>query len=70
MSRCDIAVAFASRAVLSKSTMQKPVGENMGAANLYGMLTIIAVILTAPFAIYYEGAAFLPAFEKASAVVV
>jgi len=62
-------VAFASRAVLSKATMQKPVGENMGAANLYGMLTIIAVILTFPFAMYYEGAAFLPAFEKASAAV-
>merc|ERR1712185_175833 len=28
-------VAFASRAVLSKATMEKPVGENMGPANLY-----------------------------------
>ena len=27
-------VAFASRAVLSKATMQKPVGENMTAPNL------------------------------------
>jgi solute carrier family 35 protein E1 len=62
-------VAFASRAVLSKATMQKPVGENMGAANLYGMLTIIAVICTAPFAFYYEGPTFLAEFQKSAAVV-
>merc|ERR1719223_2355858 len=51
-------VAFASRAVLSKATMDKPVGENMGPANLYGMLTIIAFILSFLFALYYEGAQF------------
>jgi len=62
-------VAFASRAVLSKATMQKPVGENMGASNLYGMLTIIAFILSAPFAVYYEGAGFAAAWAKSTAVV-
>merc|ERR1719453_2491382 len=62
-------VAFASRAVLSKATMQKPVGENMGAANLYGMLTIIATILTFPFAFYFEGGSFLAAWKKSTAVV-
>merc|ERR1719428_1434914 len=51
-------VAFASRAVLSKATMQKPVGENMGPANLYGMLTIIATCLSIPFGLYYEGPQF------------
>merc|ERR1719387_1436867 len=56
-------VAFASRAVLSKKTMQKPVGENMGPANLYGMLTIIATILTFPFAMYFEGPTFLAAWK-------
>jgi len=62
-------VAFASRAVLSKATMDKPVGENMGPANLYGMLTIIATILTFPFALYFEGPSFLSAWEKSTAVV-
>jgi solute carrier family 35 protein E1 len=62
-------IAFASRAVLSKATMDKPVGENMGAANLYGVLTIIAFILSLPFALYYEGAAFGAAWAKSTAVV-
>merc|ERR1719258_278357 len=62
-------VAFASRAVLSKATMQKPVGENMGPANLYGMLTIIATIVSLPFALYYEGPDFMNAWKKSTAVV-
>jgi len=62
-------VAFASRAVLSKATMDKPVGENMGPANLYGMLTIIATILSAPFAFYFEGPTFLAAWKASTAVV-
>jgi solute carrier family 35 protein E1 len=62
-------VAFASRAVLSKATMEKPVGENMGSANLYGMLTIIATMLTFPFALYFEGPTFLAAWQKSTAVV-
>jgi len=62
-------IAFASRAVLSKATMDKPVGENMGAANLYGVLTIIAFLLSLPFAIYYEGAGFAAAWAKSTAVV-
>jgi len=62
-------IAFASRAVLSKATMEKPVGENMGPANLYGMLTIIATVLTLPFAFYFEGPQFLAAWKKSTAVV-
>lgn len=62
-------IAFASRAVLSKATMDKPVGENMGASNLYGVLTIIAFTLSLPFALYYEGPAFFSTFEKSAAVV-
>merc|ERR1719389_1509253 len=62
-------IAFASRAVLSKATMEKPVGENMGPANLYGMLTIIATILTFPFAMYFEGPTFLAAWKASTAVV-
>merc|ERR1719443_50167 len=62
-------VAFASRAVLSKATMEKPVGENMGASNLYGVLTIIAVICTAPFAFFYEGPTFAKTWAASTAVV-
>jgi solute carrier family 35 protein E1 len=62
-------IAFASRAVLSKATMEKPVGENMGPANLYGMLTIIAFVLSLPFAVYYEGAGFMAAWQASTAVV-
>jgi solute carrier family 35 protein E1 len=62
-------VAFASRAVLSKATMDKPVGENMGAPNLYGILTIIAFTLSLPFALYYEGAGFAAAWATSTAKV-
>jgi solute carrier family 35 protein E1 len=48
-------VAFAGRAVLSKVTMQKPAGKNMDASNLYGVLTIMAFIMTVPVALYFEG---------------
>merc|ERR1719389_179374 len=37
-------IPFASRAVLSKATMDKPAGENMDAPNLYGVLTIMAFL--------------------------
>merc|ERR1719310_2717095 len=62
-------LAFASRAVLSKATMEKPVGENMGPANLYGMLTIIATLLSIPFGLYYEGLMFAEVWAKSTAVV-
>merc|ERR1719217_1018576 len=62
-------VAFASRAVLSKATMDKPAGENMTAPNLYGILTIIAFVLSLPFAVYYEGGQFAAAWAKSTAVV-
>ena len=46
--------------------MDKPVGENMGAANLYGVLTIMAFLLSLPFALYYEGPGFLAAWAEAT----
>ena len=62
-------VAFASRAVLSKLTMDTPVGKNMDAANLYGILTMMAFVLTLPVAFYMEGG-ILPAKWAASVAVV
>merc|ERR1719160_723101 len=50
-------IAFASRAVLSKKTMNNPddVAENMDAKTLYGVLTIMAFLYSLPFGLYYEG---------------
>jgi len=62
-------VAFASRAVLSKLTMDKPVGKNMDAANLYGILTIMAFLLTLPVALYMEGGALASTWAASVAVV-
>merc|ERR1719217_436534 len=62
-------VAFASRAVLSKLTMQEPAGKNMDAANLYGILTMLAFVLTIPFAFYFEGATLMSTWAASAAVV-
>jgi len=62
-------VAFASRAVLSKLTMQEPAGKNMDAANLYGILTMLAFVLTIPFAFYFEGATLASTWAASAAVV-
>ncbi|CAM9882622.1 unnamed protein product [Ectocarpus sp. 6 AP-2014] len=48
-------VAAASRGVLAKASMDKPKGENMDAGNLYGVMTILATIMLAPFAWLVEG---------------
>lgn len=62
-------VAFASRAVLSKLTMQEPVGKNMNAANLYGILTMMAFALTLPVAFYFEGGIVQKTWAASTAVV-
>jgi len=60
-------LAFASRAVYSKRQMEKPVGENLGAANLYGVMTIIAFLCTLPFALWFELPMFADEWAKACA---
>lgn len=35
--------------------MDKPKGENMDAGNLYGVMTIMATLMLAPFAAMVEG---------------
>merc|ERR1740125_45297 len=62
-------VAFASRAVLSKLTMNEPAGKNMDAANLYGILTMVAIALTIPFAFFFEGGAIASTWAASTAVV-
>merc|ERR1719310_324047 len=41
----------------------------MTAPNLYGVLTIIAFLLSLPFALYYEGSGFAAAWRASTAVV-
>merc|ERR1719217_1855848 len=56
-------------ALLSKLTMQEPAGKNMDAANLYGILTMLAFVLTIPFAFYFEGATLASTWAASAAVV-
>merc|ERR1719408_888252 len=49
--------------------MNTPAGENMDAPNLYGVLTIIAFVLSLPFALCYEGPGFMEAWKASTAVV-
>lgn len=48
-------VCFALRAISAKQLMCKHVGKNMDAQNLYGVLTIVALIAILPLAILVEG---------------
>eukprot|EP01041_Mallomonas_annulata_P010228 gene10228-21325_t len=48
-------VASASRGIVGKLTMGKPQGKNMNAPNLYAVMTILASLILAPFALAKEG---------------
>jgi solute carrier family 35 protein E1 len=48
-------IAASTRAILAKRSMGQPKGTNMGAANLYAVLTIIASIMLIPIAGVLEG---------------
>jgi len=48
-------VCFALRAISAKRLMSKPVGSNMDAQNLYGVLTVLALIAILPLALLAEG---------------
>mmetsp|Transcript_58154 Transcript_58154/g.161061 ORF Transcript_58154/g.161061 Transcript_58154/m.161061 type:complete len:153 (-) Transcript_58154:329-787(-) len=47
-------VASASRAILSKGLMNKPIGENLDAPNLYAVLTMIAFAFLLPVSLLIE----------------
>ena len=46
---------FALRAISAKRIMGKKVGENLDAQNLYGVLTIVALVAIVPLALLAEG---------------
>lgn len=48
-------LAFAMRAVASKAAMTNPIGTNMSSANLFGLVTCMAFLMSIPFALLGEG---------------
>lgn len=46
--------AFTARNIFSKLSMNKPKGENMGAANLFGVLSVMSTIILAPVALIVD----------------
>jgi solute carrier family 35 protein E1 len=66
--------AFTARNIFSKISMNQPKGENMGAANLFGVLSVISTIILAPVALIIDHPwklrkAWLAATTGATAVV-
>lgn len=61
-------VTFAFRAILSKKLMGgKEIGKNMTTSNVYAVMTILAALITTPFAIWKEGAMVSTAMATAAA---
>jgi len=59
-------LAFALRAVMSKTAMVNYVGENITAANLFGLVTWVAFFFSIPTALIGEGKSFLSLWDKAT----
>mmetsp|Transcript_13644 Transcript_13644/g.21091 ORF Transcript_13644/g.21091 Transcript_13644/m.21091 type:complete len:389 (-) Transcript_13644:207-1373(-) len=59
-------VLFALRAVCSKSAMTDSVGENITSANLFGLVTWAAFLISVPMFIVTEGSTFLGLWETAA----
>ena len=64
-------LAFATRNIFSRLSMDKPKGENMTPENLFGVLTVMSFLFALPFALIIEGpvaaSAWLAATAKAPA---
>mmetsp|Transcript_4980 Transcript_4980/g.6862 ORF Transcript_4980/g.6862 Transcript_4980/m.6862 type:complete len:417 (-) Transcript_4980:208-1458(-) len=59
-------LAFALRAVVSKSAMVGNIGENITSTNLFGIVTWYAFFLSIPIALIGEGTSFLDLWSKAT----
>lgn len=57
--------AAAARGIFAKRSMGLPKGENMDAANLYAVLTIIATVFLAPISLAIEGLNIKPVWDAA-----
>jgi solute carrier family 35 protein E1 len=58
-------IAFALRAVVSKSAMGNNIGENLNSVNLFGVVTWDAFFLSIPIALMFEYSSILPLWNKA-----
>jgi len=58
-------LSFAIRGVFSKKAMENPVGENMGPANLFAVLTIMSYLIMLPVCLVLEGSQMIPAMAPA-----
>lgn len=57
-------VASAGRGIVGKMSMGKPQGQNMDAANLYAVMTILASIMCLPLSLALEGSKIVPTIQK------
>jgi len=60
-------LASALRGIVGKTTLGKPVGKNMDAANVYGIMTILATLMCFPVALLVEGQQIVPTLKKFAA---
>jgi solute carrier family 35, member E1 len=58
-------LSFALRGIFSKKAMSAPVGEHMGPANLFAVLTIMSFTAMLPVCIYFEGSNMSPSLSAA-----
>ena len=62
-------VAFALRAVISKSAMTNPIGENITPANLFGLVTWMAFFVSIPMFVFLEGTSFFDLWKTATETI-
>jgi len=58
-------LSFALRGIFSKKAMSAPVGEHMGPANLFAVLTIMSFTSMLPVCIFFEGKNMSPSLASA-----
>eukprot|EP01035_Chromulina_nebulosa_P026336 gene26336-34453_t len=56
--------ASAGRGIVGKMSMGKPQGQNMNAANLYAVMTILATVLLTPLTLLIEGKQIIPTVQS------
>lgn len=57
-------VASAGRGIVGKKSMGKPQGQNMNAANLYGVMTILSTLMILPITLLLEGKNIMPVVKS------
>jgi solute carrier family 35 protein E1 len=60
-------LAFATRNIFSRLSMDKPKGENMTPENLFGVLTVMSFMFALPLALLFEGPVAMATWTAAAA---